>query len=317
MAFSLWINHRMTPGEEQRLRDGTRSHLLVVKPGAAAGPELGDADIAFGQPPVADVLASRRLRWVQLTSAGYASYDTPEVRRLFAERGVSLTKSSHVYAAPCAEHVLAFMLAWARKLPSALGAQWGDHGWPQGDIRSRSVLLEGQRVVLFGFGSIGARLVQLLSPFTDQLVGVRRDVRGNETIPTLSFDDPGVTELLGRADHVVNLLPGLAATNHYFDARRFAAFKSGAIFYNVGRGTTVDQTALIERLASGKVGAALLDVTDPEPLPVDHPLWSAPNCFITPHSAGGHHDEGDRLIDHFIANLRRFERSEPVLDRAF
>ena len=128
---------------------------------------------------------------------------------------------------------------------------------------------------------------------------------------------PASTARLAEADHVIDLLPGIASTAGYFTAQRFATFKPGAIFYNVGRGTTVDQTALLEALSSGRLEAALLDVTDPEPLPPDHPLWQAPNCIITPHTAGGHHDEGDRLVDHFITNLARYERGEPVKDRAF
>jgi phosphoglycerate dehydrogenase-like enzyme len=93
------------------------------------------------------------------------------------------------------------------------------------------------------------------------------------------------------------------------------AMKPGAIFYNIGRGTTVDQAALAEALGSGRLSAAYLDVTDPEPLPPEHPLWTTPNCVITPHTAGGHSDEWDRLVDHFLANLRRHEAAEPLLDR--
>jgi len=293
------------------------SARLVFRPGGGKAPELSEADVAFGQPPLADVLASPRVRWVQLSSAGYASYDQPETWRVFAARGSVLTKSSFVYASPCAEHVLAFMLSWARRLPWALRTQWGERGWPQGELRQHSVLLENQRVLLFGLGSIGARLVELLRPFTPHLTGVRRQLRGDEPIATLRFEDPALPAALAQADHVVNLLPGADATKLYFDAARLAGVKPGAIFYNVGRGSTVDQRALAALLAEGRLQAALLDVTDPEPLPPDHPLWQAPNCFITPHSAGGHHDEGDRLVDHFIANLQRFERSEAVLDRAF
>jgi phosphoglycerate dehydrogenase-like enzyme len=316
-SLTIWTNHSLTAAQEQRLRLATSAHRLLLGRGNSAASELNQADVAFGQPPLADVLASERLRWVQLSSAGYGSYDQPEARRVFAERGAVLTKSSFVYAAPCAEHVLALMLAWARRLPLALQAQWGERNWPQDEVRRKSVLLENQRVILFGFGSIGARLAELLRPFTPHLVGVRRVNRGSEPIETLTFDDPGLPAALGRADHVVNLLPGAQATARYFDARRFACMQRGAVFYNVGRGSTVDQLALAEQLASGHLQAALLDVTEPEPLPPEHPLWRAPNCFITPHAAGGHHDEGDRLVDHFIANFRRFERAEPVLDRAF
>ena len=89
----------------------------------------------------------------------------------------------------------------------------------------------------------------------------------------------------------------------------------GAIFYNVGRGTTVDQEALLDALQSGALGAAYLDVCTPEPLPPDHPLWSAPNCHVTPHSAGGHAGESERLIRHFTENLRRFAEGAALVDR--
>jgi phosphoglycerate dehydrogenase-like enzyme len=306
----------MNAAQEARLLEATAAHRLVLH-GEATSAELARADVAFGQPPVNEARDSESLRWVQLSSAGYGSYDRPDVRDAFARRGAVLTKSSYVYAHPCAEHVLAFMLAWARQLPAAFAEQAGQRGWPQDKLRQRSVLLTDQKVILFGFGSIGARLVQLLTPFTRHLTGVRRGPRGDEPIETLAFDDPRLETRLAEADHVIDLLPGIASTTGYFTAQRFATLKPGAIFYNVGRGSTVDQTALLEALGSGRLKAALLDVTDPEPLPPDHPLWRAPNCIITPHTAGGHHDEGDRLVDHFIANLARYERGEPVKDRAF
>jgi len=91
--------------------------------------------------------------------------------------------------------------------------------------------------------------------------------------------------------------------------------KNGAVFYNVGRGVTVDQPALLAALRSGRLAAAYLDVTDPEPPPPDDPIWSVPNCWITPHAAGGHQDESERVVAHFLENLRRFEAGDPLLDR--
>src|SRR5688572_6274730 len=306
----------MNAEQEARLRRATAGHRLLL--GAEATPsELAQADVAFGQPPVDAARDSTRLAWVQLSSAGYGSYDRADVRERFAQRGAQLTKSSFVYANPCAEHVLSFMLAWARQLPRAFEEQRGARGWPQDLLRQRSVPLTDQSVVLFGFGSIGARLVELLTPFTDELTGVRRRVQGNEPIETLRFEDPRLQERLAAADHVINLLPGTPDTTGYFGAELFAACKRGAVFYNIGRGATVRQEALLAALEQGRLGAAFLDVTDPEPLPGEHPLWSAPNCFITPHTAGGHHDEGDRLVDHFIANFERYVRAEPLRDRAF
>jgi phosphoglycerate dehydrogenase-like enzyme len=175
--------------------------------------------------------------------------------------------------------------------------------------------LLGQKAVLFGFGSIGARLTELLAPFRMRLVGVRDRVAGNEPIPTLTIDDPALLTHVAEADHVINLLPLKAATWNAFDRQRLGAIRRGAVFYNIGRGNTVDQEALIALLRSEHLGAAWLDVMEPEPLPAEHPLWSLPNCYITPHSGGGHHDEQARLIDHFVENMRRFERGEELLDR--
>jgi phosphoglycerate dehydrogenase-like enzyme len=120
---------------------------------------------------------------------------------------------------------------------------------------------------------------------------------------------------LGTADHIMSTLPESSATRIFFDERRFATMKPGAVFYNIGRGATVDQVALRDALHSGRLSAAWLDVTDPEPLPDDHPLLATPNCFITPHIAGGHVDEGRSVIRHFLENFGRFGRGEPLIDR--
>jgi phosphoglycerate dehydrogenase-like enzyme len=115
---------------------------------------------------------------------------------------------------------------------------------------------------------------------------------------------------IAQADHIINLLPENESTMNYVNTRRLGWCKPGARFYNLGRGVTVDQAALLEALESGRLGAAFLDVTTPEPLPPAHPLWRAPHCFITPHSAGGRHDQDEQLARHFLKNLAAFERGE-------
>ncbi|MGA2692876.1 MAG: NAD(P)-dependent oxidoreductase, partial [Opitutaceae bacterium] len=105
------------------------------------------------------------------------------------------------------------------------------------------------------------------------------------------------------------------ATRNYVNARRISCFKPGARFYNVGRGTTVDQDALLKGLETGRIGAAYLDVMVPEPLPPDHPLWSAPNCYITPHTAGGRNNVNLGLVQHFLENLSAFEKGGEMADR--
>ena len=126
-----------------------------------------------------------------------------------------------------------------------------------------------------------------------------------------------LAEALGLADHVVNLLPDNPSTESFMGPERFSQMKPGAQFYNVGRGTTVDQGALIAALRAGTLGAAYLDVTVPEPLPPEHELWTTPNCFITPHTAGGRHDQDEALVRHFLANLRCYEKGQELRDRVF
>jgi phosphoglycerate dehydrogenase-like enzyme len=224
-----------------------------------------------------------------------------------------MSNSSSVFEEPCAEHALAFMLAGARDFVGAWGNQSGARGWPQEKIRNGSRLMTGQTVVILGYGTIGERLAEMLGPMRMTIHGFRRTVRGDEAVATHSLAE--VDSFLPMADHVVNILPGHASTNGFMSAARFGKMKRGAMFYNIGRGTTVDQNALLEALRSGQIAQAFLDVTDPEPLPAEHPLWGAENCFITPHTAGGHVDEFERTGMHFLGNLKRFERGEDLLDR--
>ena len=189
------------------------------------------------------------------------------------------------------------MLSAARGLPACLADQRA-RAWPSARRRRESFLLRGQQVVLVGFGSIARRLVELLAPFEVEVKALRRAPVGDEPVTVIGED-----ELLGAlrtADHVVNVLPENPATVGLLSARHIKAMRPSAHLYNIGRGTTVDQDALVEALRAGTLGGAYLDVTDPEPLPADHPLWSAPNCHLTPHSAGGRDTEHLALVEHFL-----------------
>jgi phosphoglycerate dehydrogenase-like enzyme len=321
----IWCNADLPPEARARLVAETRTHRLVVPSAglvAAGGagvvdPELAGADVAFGQPAPTQLLATTGLRWLHLSSAGFNPYDRPDVRAAFAARDAALTKSSLVYDAPCAEHALALVLAHARRLPEAFANQHGARAWPQLAVRARSRLLEGQTLALVGFGSIARRLAQLLEPFRANVVGVRQRVAGDEPVPTFAWGSPEGTRALGAADFVVDLLPGSAGTHHAFEAAVFGRLKPGAVLINIGRGSTVDQPALVAALTSGRLAAAYLDVTDPAPLPPEHALWTTPNCFVSPHVAGGHADEGERLVGHFLENLARFESGRPLVDRVY
>jgi len=308
-AAANLLNEGVSPHEI--IEPNTRPASILSKP--EPDPAFALADIAFGQPDVESIRRSRRLKWLHVSTAGFTRYDTPEFRTLAAERGMLVTNSSSVYAAACAEHVFAFMIARSRLLPEALRSQAanGDAEWLR--LRAGSVSLRGQSVVILGFGSIALELVKLLAPFEIKITAMRRSPRGNEGFPTVAPEE--LPAALATADHVINILPENAASLKFINATRLAEMKPGVVFYNIGRGTTVDQQDLLAALRSGHLAAAWLDVTDPEPLPADHPLRHEPNCYITPHTAGGHGDESVTLVKHFLENFRNYLAGGPLRDR--
>ncbi|MGH9769593.1 MAG: D-2-hydroxyacid dehydrogenase [Blastocatellia bacterium] len=320
-SLTIWTNAKFPDDVERMLAEGIAPHRLIHASernplNIASSPvdrNLEQADIAFGQPNAEQAMSLTELKWIHLTSAGYTAYDRDDFKAALRARGARLTNSSGVYDEPCAQHVLAMMMAFARRLPESLQAQLGDRAWHWARRRRESFLLNGQTALIFGFGAIATRLCELLAPFEMRVIGVRRAVRGDE--PTEVITEEQVAEFLPQADHVINVLPGNASTTRYFDADNFRRVKPGAIFYNIGRGATVDQEALLAALESNRLAAAYLDVTTPEPLPPDHPLWSAPNCYITPHSAGGQNREMHDLVTRFLENLRRFVNGEELRNR--
>ncbi|MBI5694008.1 MAG: D-2-hydroxyacid dehydrogenase [Verrucomicrobia bacterium] len=321
MQLTLWTNMLFKESDTRLLTEGVKPHRLVYSPAASAAvlaagrpdPLLAEADVAFGQPDAAQCLALPRLRWVEVTTAGYTRYDTPEFLEGFRARGAAFTNASTVFADSCAQHVLAMMLAFGRRLLPSHREQLGDRSWHYDERRYESRLLTGQTVLLLGFGAIGRRLASLLAPFEMKILAVRRQVRSERGVRVIPEEH--LSSALGQADHVVNLLPDNASTRNYVNARRLACFKPGARFYNVGRGSTVDETALLDALRSGRVGEAYLDVFATEPLPPNHPFWDTPNCYLTPHTAGGRHDQDEAIVRHFLDNLAAFTRGEPMIDR--
>jgi len=321
MRLRIYVDFAMSPDVLELLREGTAGHQLVFPSSPAASalaapkrdPQFFSADIAFGQPDPRAIEESARLQWIHVSTSGITRYDNHRFRILLTERKIQFSNSASVYNEHCALHAFSFILAQARNLPLALNTRVAssDPGWHS--LRSSCIPPEGQTLLILGYGAIGARLAELLRPLGMRVIAFRRQPRGDESVPVIG--EKLLPKTLGAADHVVNILPESAETLNFFDAGRFAAFKPGAVFYNIGRGTTVEQNALLEALQSGRLKAAWLDVTDPEPLPENHPLLTQPNCYITPHTAGGHVDEGNTLVRHFLANLQRFVQKEPLRDQ--
>jgi phosphoglycerate dehydrogenase-like enzyme len=316
----IWTNVRLAEPELELLRSETNKHELIVADAGSnvlaentGDPQLASATIVFGQPSAEDVLRSKNLRWLHVSSAGYTRYDRKDLFDHFSANRIACTNSSSVFSEPCAEHALAVLLAHGRQLYPSYLDQLKNREWQQNERRAASSLLSEQTILIVGFGAIGQRLAEFLKPFGSTVFAFRRRPQSNPGVTVLGLDELETT--LPVADHVMNFLPENSETTRFFDKEKFSHFKPGACYYSLGRGTTTDQAALIDALKSGHIRAAYLDVTDPEPLLPDHPLWSAPNCYITPHSSGGHYNESLRLTKHFLANLRRFENSEPLIDR--
>jgi phosphoglycerate dehydrogenase-like enzyme len=320
-TFTIWTNAFLTDSAGELLVRATRSHRLIIAGKTdhvldvgPSDPRILEAEVVFGQPDPEAIIRSSKLRWLHLSSAGYARYDAPEIRNALKIKSATTTNSSKVFDEPCAEHLMAWLLADARQLYPSYENQRGPHGWPQNETRQNMRLLANETIFIVGYGAIGRRLAELLAPYSIRVIGYRRTPQPGE----IRVAGPAqLASTLAEADHVINILPESAETRRFFDAERLQQIKPGARYYSIGRGTTTDQEALARTLESGHLSAAYLDVTDPEPLPPDHPLWSAPNCYITPHTGGGHASESLRIVEHFVDNLQRYERAEELINRVF
>lgn len=251
-----------------------------------------------------------RLKWVHSLSAGVEQWLGAGI----AERGLLLTNSSGVHATNIAEHVFAMMLSFARQLPLLLESQ-KRHKWRDNETFDKRVFeLDGQKLIIVGVGAIGGAVAMRAKAFGMSTVGVRRHP-SREAVAHIdeqvSFE--AMRSHLGGADHVAICLPMTSETRGLFSADVIAEMKRGSYFYNIGRGGIVDQDALIAALRSGHLGGAGLDVTTPEPLPEDSPLWDTPNTIITAHTSGNTPKYGERALGLFGDILERLrDGREPI-----
>ncbi len=259
-----------------------------------------DVDLYVGRGRHVELLAgSTRLRWAQTLTAGADRIDLSG----FEPGQVVVTNGSGIHAENLSEHILAFILAFARGFPMLMQAQ-ARHEWCK-DVHSFE--LAGQRLCVVGLGDIGLALADRASRLDMRVTGVRRRElpvpEYVEAVATLETMDP----LLAEADHVAICLPLTSRTEGLFDAARLAVMKPGAYIYNIGRGGIVDQDALIDALRSGHLAGAGLDVTTPEPLPPESPLWDVQNTLITCHTGGRSPRRLDRFVDLLSDNIERFQ----------
>ncbi len=289
------------------LKPEHREQFIQALPGAAvrfarwqelSDEELAGFDAAVGNPAAELLPKLKGLKLLQLISSGVA----PEFLKLKnINPGAVLCSSSGAYGQAISEHMLGMLLMLLKRLheyrDDQMTAEWIDRG----DVRS----LSGLTVLIVGAGSIGTDFARLVKPLGARTVGVRR-TRG-EADP--AFDGMHTYEklddLLPEADVTALSLPETPQTVGLMDARRFGLLKEGSYLLNVGRGSVLDQEALLAALREGRLAGAGIDVTVPEPLPKDHPLWGEKNLIITPHISGFFHlrHTHDSIVDIACRNL--------------
>ncbi|MDX2972555.1 2-hydroxyacid dehydrogenase [Kribbella solani] len=239
------------------------------------------------------------LKVVQLQTAGYEN-----VQSRVAE-DVTLCNARGVHDASTAELAVGLILASYRRLPRAVRDQ-ERQVWP-GSYDQVDDSLADRTVLILGYGAIGEALERRLTGFECEVIRVARRARDG----VHPFTE--LPELLPRADVVVLLTPATPETTGMVDAKFLAQLKDGALLVNVARGVVVDTQALLAELGTGRISAAL-DVTDPEPLPTGHPLWSAPNVLINPHRGGASTAFAPRVARLVRAQLARYASGEPLIN---
>lgn len=286
------------------------ANLVAIEDRSEIDREIVDAQVLIGDGVSEEQLeAAQELVWHHRPWVGVEGL----INSTYAEKNIVITNGKGSNSPNIAEHVIAMMLAFARDLPKffrdQMNKEWRD--WDDGD---KAIFeLGGQRVLCLGTGQIGQEVARRLVAFDCELVGASRsgrDVSGFQRC--VSFDQ--LDDELAEADSIVNCLPMTPTTDKIVSREMIYQMKPGARFYNVGRGGTVDQDALIEALQSGHIAAAGLDVTTPEPLDSESPLWEMQNVIITSHTAGDSPQSHQRMVDLTFEQLRRYQAGEQLLN---
>lgn len=297
--------------ERQRV-DALRERFPAVRflhlPSAPPWPEgtdEGEALLFAGlrKPELSGLLrAAAAVRWIHTGSAGFDWVEVPEVE----ERGIVVTRSADVMSIPMAEFAFAAILAHVKNLEALRDSQ-RRRAWEP----PMHAELHGRTLLVVGAGSIGARVAGLARAFGMRVLGIKRDGAPRPGFDAMYRPDR-LDEVLPEADVVVLTAPATPETEGMIDAGRLKAMKRDAYLVNIARGALVVEDDLLDALRSGEIAGACLDAFAVEPLPADHPLWSAPNTFISPHASYRSPAIRQRVFEEFSENLERWLASEPL-----
>lgn len=281
---------------------------------AAADPETAlrevvDADALIGVPDDAMIKAGKNLKWVQVYSAGVERYLFPSLR----ESDIVLTNAKVIQGPNVADQAMALLLVLTRKLNIAMQHRGQ---WREGRAAAANagpIELEGKTALVLGLGGIGTAIAERAAGFGMRVIGTARHPnRPHPAFVEAVFGPSDMLQKLGEADVVFVAVPLTEDTEGMLDAEAFAACKEGAYVVNIARGKVIDSDALLAALESGRLAGAGLDVTDPEPLPPEHPLWKRDDVVISPHMGGSSDRVSERRTELIEDNLRAFATGQPL-----
>jgi len=289
LVIGVWHSFFTEWNAKPVMADTVRQRWPQMKVVQAANPEqlpadLTDADIFVGsvlKPP--QFAAAKKLKWIHSTSAGVGQLMYPELRN----SGVIITNASGIFSVPMAEHTIGLILALARNFPDSVRQQekaiWSQQNlW---DKPQHLAEVNGTLLLIVGYGSIGREVAQRAHALGMRVWGVTRSGKGDATHAEKIVPASELQDVLPQADYLLLCAPETSETNSLIGAQQLAQMKRTARLINVGRGSLVDEAALISALESGALAGAAIDVARTEPLPASSPLWHAPNLFITPHTS--------------------------------
>jgi phosphoglycerate dehydrogenase-like enzyme len=269
-------------------------------------PEVSDAEqyfssaeVLFGDIDRDQFIKMPNLRWIQISTVGAEKFLFPELM----QSPVVLCCAKGMHKFQMTELLFGMMLGVSRKLFSYYDLQKNKE-WTTSLIRQSNVLT-GKTLGVIGVGSIGTQMAKVAKSFGMYVIGTKRTPVNIEWVDEM-LPPSGLNTLLSRADHIVLVAPLTTDTQKMIGEKEFDLMKPTAVFYNLGRGASVDEMALIQAMEARKISAAILDVFDEEPLRKESPLWTLPNVFITPHIGGPIPHYKSLLIEIFIDNMKRF-----------
>lgn len=299
----------VTSEQVQQIQDSTTEYEVVDAGQERVAEEILTADIFCGHAkvpvPWQQVVDQGRLKWIQSSAAGLDHCLTPEV----IDSDILVTSASGLFANQVAEQTFALLFGLFRQIPLFLSAAQCKEF-----IRRPTWDLHGKTIAIIGFGGNGRRIAELLAPFGNRILAtdmfpVRKPDYVEQLLPAENLH-----EVLAQADVVILSMPLLESTLHMFDAEALDAMKSGSVLINVARGRVIDEPELVNRLQSGHIAAAGLDVTYDEPLPETSELWSLENVLITPHVGAQSAKRVPDTVDFFCDNLARYSKGLTLLN---